>query len=134
MRQDIEEMRASVVPVIDSVRELLNKTGPKIEATAADLAAVSHNLRRQTADIQTAANGIIERVQSQSMRMDSMLTSIFDALDRATGFMSDAVSKPMRQVAGLLASAKAVVESLRGDAPGTHVPGDPVRGDKDMFV
>jgi hypothetical protein len=40
MRQDIEDLRASVVPVVDYVRELLVQTGPKIEATVTDLAAV----------------------------------------------------------------------------------------------
>ncbi len=122
------------MPVIDNVRELLVHTGPKVETAAADIAAMSHNLRRQTADIQTAANGILDRVNNQSLRMDAMLTRIFDSIDRATGFMSETVTKPMRQLAGLLASAKAVVESLRSDGPGTRAPGDLHRGDKDMFV
>jgi ABC-type transporter Mla subunit MlaD len=125
---------AQAVPVIDNVRTLLASTSPKIEAAAADLAAVSHNLRRQTADVQVAANGILERVKSQSARLDSMLTRIFDALDHATGFMTSTVSRPMRQLAGLLASAKAVVESLRNGAPGTRAPGDQPGGDKDMYV
>jgi len=134
VRKDVEELRSTVVPVIDNVRTLLASTSPKIEAAAADLAAVSHNLRRQTADVQVAANGILERVKSQSARLDSMLTRIFDALDHATGFMTSTVSRPMRQLAGLLASAKAVVESLRNDAPGTHAHGDQPGGDKDMYV
>ncbi len=134
IREDIDELRSSVLPVIDNFRELLANTRPKIEAAAVDLAAVSHNLRRQTADVQEAANGVLERVRNQSIRMDSMLTGMFDAIDRATGFMADTVSKPMRQLAGLLASAKAVVESLRSDAPGTHVPGDQPGGNKDMYV
>jgi uncharacterized protein YoxC len=134
MRKDIEEFKSSVLPVIDNVRELLVHTAPKIETAANDIAAMSHNLRRQTADIQVAANGIVERIQSQSARLDSMLTNVFDGIDRASGFMSSTVTKPMRQLAGLLASAKAVVESLRSDAPGTQAPGDPSRGDQDMFV
>jgi hypothetical protein len=124
MRQDIEELRTTVVPVIDNVRELLANTGPKIEAAAVDIAAVSHNLRRQTADVQVAANGIMDRITAQSIRMDSMLSSIFDGVDRATGFMTDSVAKPMRQVAGLLASAKAVIESLRSDYPQPQPPSD----------
>ena len=134
MRQDIEELRSSVVPVIDSVRELLAHTGPKIEAAATDLAAMSYNLRRQTADVQAAADGILERIKSQSLRMDSMFTRVLDGVDRASGFMTDTVAKPMRQLAGLLASAKAVVESLRHDGPHARVSGDQARGDKDMFV
>jgi hypothetical protein len=66
--------------------------------------------------------------------MDSMLTNTFNAVDRAAGFMSDTVSKPMRQLSGILASAKAVVESLRSGVPEPLPPGDPARGDKDMFV
>jgi len=134
MREDIEDLRSSVVPVIDNVKELLAKTAPKIENAAVDLAAVSHNLRRQTADIQSAAEKVIDRVLSQTARMDSMLTNTFDAVDRAAGFMSDTVSKPMRQLSGILASAKAVVESLRSGVPETLPPGDQARGDKDMFV
>jgi hypothetical protein len=134
MRQDIDEVRSSLVPVIENVRGLLSRTGPKIEAAAADIAAVSHDLRKQSADVRQAASVILERVNKQSLRMDSMLTSVFDAVDRATGFMSDAVSKPMRQLAGLLASAKAVIESLRNEAPGAHDHSGQTHGDKDMFV
>jgi molybdopterin converting factor small subunit len=132
MRQDIEELRTTVVPVIDNLRDLLVHTGPKIEAAAVDIAAMSHNMRRQTADIQVAANGILDRINKQSLRMDSMLTSIFDGVDRATGLMSDTVTKPMRQVAGLLASAKAVIESLRSDYPPAQASSDQNPGDKDF--
>jgi uncharacterized protein YoxC len=141
MSEEIADLRTTVVhvidkvePVIENVRELLVHTAPKIEAAAIDLAAMSQNLRKQTTDVQTAANEILERLRRQSARVDTMITSIFDVVDRAASFMSDAVSKPMRQLAGLLASAKAVVETLRATAPVHHVSGDEPRGDKDMFV
>jgi hypothetical protein len=133
MRQDIEELRTTVVPVIEKVRELLAHTGPKIEAAATDIAAMSQNLRKQTADVQVAANGILERITAQSVRIDTMLTKIFDGVDRASGFMTDTVSKPMRQVSGLLASVKAIVESLRGDYPHAQSPDDQSRGDRDFL-
>jgi methyl-accepting chemotaxis protein len=129
IREDVENLRSSIVPVVDSVRELLVRTTPKVEATAADLSAVAHNLRRQTADVQTAANDIIERVRHQTVRIDEMMTSIFDALDRATWFMTDTVSKPMRQIAGILASAKAIVETLRTDAPAAQAADNEPKGD-----
>jgi phage-related protein len=131
MRKDVEELRTTVVPVIENIREFLVHTGPKIEAAAVDIAAMSHNLRRQTADVQVAANGILDRINKQSIRVDSMLSSIFDGVERASGFMSETVSKPMRQVAGLLASAKAVVESLRSDNAPPPPSNDPY-GDNDF--
>lgn len=134
MREDVEELRTSILPVIENVHELLVQTAPKIEAAAVDLAAMSHNLRKQTADVQVAATGVIERIQHQSVRIDAMFTQVLDAVDRATGFMTDTVSKPIRQLAGLLASAKAVVETLRSDTPAVHPTAGEPRDDKDMFV
>lgn len=134
IRQDVEELRTSVLPVIENVKELLVQTAPKIEAAAVDLVAMSHNLRKQTADVQVAANGVIERIQHQSLRVDAMLTRVLDAVDRTTGFMTDTVTKPMRQIAGLLASVKAIVETLRSDSPAEHAAEDEPRGEKDMFV
>jgi septal ring factor EnvC (AmiA/AmiB activator) len=133
MREDIEQLRTTVLPVLENVRDLLVKNGPKIEAATTDFAAMSHNLCRQTADIQVAGREIFERLQKQSQRVDAMLTKVLDAVDRTGGFMTDTVTKPMRQISGLLASAKAVIESLRSD-PSTHAVGEKARGDKDMFV
>jgi ABC-type transporter Mla subunit MlaD len=141
MLEEVQDLRSSVVrvvdrvePVVENVRELLAHTGPRIEAAAADLAVMSKNLRSQTNDIQTAATEFIERFRRQSARVDLMINNIFDVVDRAGSFMSDAVSKPMRQLAGILASAKAVVETLRTGAPEPPAPADHPLGDKDMFV
>jgi ABC-type transporter Mla subunit MlaD len=131
MRKDIEELRTSVVPVIESARELLAHTGPKIEAAIIDAAAIAHNLRRQTVDVQAAANEIIERMRRQSARADGMLTNLMDGVDKTAGFMTESVSKPMKQISGLLASAKAVIESLRTPMNEQPTQGSLPRGDRD---
>ncbi len=128
-REDVESLRLSIASVVDNVHELLVRAAPKVESMTVDLAAMSHNLRRQTADVQTAADEILERIRRQSARIDQMLTNIFDALDRTTGFMTETVSKPMRQISGILASAKAVVEALRTDAHAAHANDGQTRGD-----
>jgi hypothetical protein len=51
--------------------------------------------------------------------MDTMMTKTLDTVDRAASFMTDTVSKPMRQLSAVMASAKAIVETLRtGPADG----------------
>ena len=131
MREEIQRLRISMMgmiekaePVLDGARQLLTHTSPKIESAVTDLAALSANLRRQSNDVQTAANEIIERFRRQTARVDSKLTNIFDVLDRASNVMTEAVSKPMRQVAGILASAKAVMETLRNGAHESHLHAD----------
>lgn len=111
--EEIQDLRSSITPVVDKTRDLLTRVAPKVEETTADLAALTHTLRAQAADMQTAADEIIGRIRRQTSRVDTMLSSVLDAVDRAGVFMADTITKPMRQLSAFLASAKAVVESLR---------------------
>jgi uncharacterized protein YoxC len=135
MKEEIEDLRSSVMPIITNTRELFVRVAPRIEETAADLAAVAHGLRTQTADVQSSATEILERLGRQTARLDAMISSVFDTVDQASGLVTVAVAKPMRQLSGILAAAKAIIESLRNSAaePRHHAPAPPPLGDKDMF-
>jgi len=141
MNQKIEALQASVTPLIESVtpivvtsRDLITKLAPRIDAASEDLAAMTRSLRAQTADLQSAADEVVARAKSQAGRLDSILTNVFDAMDRAGGFMADCINKPMRQLSAVLASVKAVVESLRTSAPAPRSQSNHAPGDNDMFV
>lgn len=124
VREEFEHYRSSVTPVILKTRELVQNVAPKIEASADELAALSKSLRAQTSDISAAASDIVARAQHQVGRVDSMLTTVFNRVERAGAFMSDAVAKPMRQFSGVIASVKAVVETLRS-SEAAHRPHQP---------
>ena len=134
IRQEIEEVRSAVMPVIENSRNLLARVAPKIEQTTSDLAVLTRALRDQTADVQAAADEIIGRAQHQARRVDGMLSNVLDAVDRAGSFMADTVAKPMRQLSAFLASAKAVVESLRSTQAASRADANRASGDNDMFV
>ena len=118
--EEMEEYRSSIIPVIDKIRpivdktkEMVDKAAPKVDEITTHLTAVSKSLREQTITIQGATEDIIGRTRNQAGRVDGILTSVFNGLEKAGTVMSDAVSKPMRQISGILASVKAAVESLR---------------------
>lgn len=120
MHQEMEQFRSSVTPIVLKTREVVQNVAPKIEEAADQLNAIAKTLRVQTADIQTAADDIIDRTRHQVGRVDHMLTAIFDRVEKAGSFMSDTVARPMRQFSGLIASVKAVVETLRDPEAGHH--------------
>jgi methyl-accepting chemotaxis protein len=143
--EQVEDLRASVMPILDTTRNLINRVAPKIEDATADLAEITHGLRAQTAQMESAATEIVDRVRRQTNRLDKMFTGVLDSVDKAGAFVADAVSKPVRQISGLLASLKAIVESLRTSAAAPAVPhethshreysqSDRTRSDTDMFV
>ena len=125
LQDDLDETRAKlsgvmdkVQPILESTHEFLARTTPKIEAVVADVAVVTQKLRAESNDVQIAATELIERTRRQGARIDSMMTRTFDAVERTAGFMTDSVAKPMRQLSAVLASAKAVVETLRTPTDG----------------
>lgn len=136
---EIEEIKSTVMPVVASTREMVECTRgmvtrltPKVEAAVTDLSEVARSLRTQTEDVQVSVEQLLERVRKQSGRIDTMFSSTLDAVDKASTFVASTVAKPVRQLAGLLAGLKAVVESLRASDPAYREP--TLHDDKDMFV
>jgi uncharacterized protein YoxC len=131
--EQVEDMRSSVMPILETTRNLIIRVAPKIEDATTDLAEIAHGLRVQSAQMESAATEIVDRVRRQTGRLDKMFSGVLDGVDRAGAFVADAVSKPVRQISGLLASLRAIVESLRASAAPepkqTHSAAD-----KDMFV
>ncbi len=125
LREELSEYRSSILPVIASIKPIVTRTSdlverlaPKLEDAAGELVEITRTLRAQTADIQRAADDIIARTQRQAGRVDGMLTTVFDGVERAGTFVAESVQKPMRQLSGVIASVKAVVDTLRSsDAP-----------------
>ncbi len=131
IKEELEDLRSAAMPVIYNTRDLFTRLAPIVEDTVGDLSEIAHGLRVQTAEMQSSASEIVEKVRQQTTRLDAMFTSVLDAVDRAGGFVAEAVSKPVRQLSALAASIKAIVESLR--VPGEHPRHPQSRDDKDTF-
>ena len=110
----------------------MGRVGPKLDSVATDVTELVHGLRAQSMELEVSATEILEKVRRQTSRMDAMLTGVLDSIDRAGGFVTHAVSVPLRQMSALAAAAKAIFGTLRTGTPAaahTHSAAD-----KDMFV
>ncbi len=142
IRDEAANLRAAVMPVIYDTQEILassrvalvnsqelfansqkflieaqgflTRVSPKIESTAGNVAEITGVLRTQATEMHASTLEIMEQVRKQSDRIDGMVSSFLDAVDRAGGYVTDVVSKPVRQISGILRAGKAIVESLRG--------------------
>jgi hypothetical protein len=89
-------------------------------------------LRQQGAEVQATVGDILDRVQRQSSRVDTMFTSVVDGVEHASNVVADRVSKPVRQASAIVAAAKAFLNVMTSG----RRPSRPVRiaTDQDMFV
>jgi uncharacterized protein YoxC len=146
LKQDFEDMRSSAMPILDNTREILVRLSaltpkvealiPKVESTVTDAADLARRYRAQMVDVEATMEDILGRVRKQTIRVDGMFSDTMDTVERASVFVTETVSRPARQLSGLLAGLKAIVESLRTSGPaangayreqGSH-------DDTDMFV
>jgi methyl-accepting chemotaxis protein len=134
LRDDFDEFRTSVLPFVTEARDVFTRVAPKIEQTTADVAALTQTLREQSEELKVASTEILEKARRQASRLDAMTTSVLNAADRVGTAVNDAVNRPVRQLSAILASIRAIVDTLRTSEPkvrsrANHPPGDP-----DMFV
>jgi hypothetical protein len=120
----VDEMRVTVVPLLDRSRELLEATHnliarvePRIDAAATDLAHITRAARSQVTQFESTANEIQDRVYHQVARIDRMATVVLDGVDRAGQAVASAVRGPARRVSGAFAAIKAFVETFGKASP-----------------
>lgn len=118
-----EEFRTLATPVLQHTRELLEasknllaRLEPRLDAAASDLAEIAQVAREETHKIQASADEISERIRKQAERMDTMTTTALNGVDHVSHFLDAAVNVPVRQVSGVLAAVKAIVDALRSPA------------------
>ena len=116
VQTEIADLRSAVVPLLRTSQDFVTRVAPKIEMTTTDVAVMVHGLRVRTSEMEVSTAEILDRVQRQTARIDTMLTGILDALERAGAIVGVAVDKPVRQLVGVMAAIRAVVETLRKPA------------------
>ncbi|WP_263353963.1 hypothetical protein [Acidicapsa acidisoli] len=115
--QTAEDLKATVLPMVHSTRELVERISPQIITVSADLAELTASLKKETRGVSFSAAEIMQRVSRQTERLDEMLTNGLNAVDRAGAVVEATVAAPVRQVNGVLAAIKAVIETYRSDVP-----------------
>jgi len=111
------ETLTSTQELVTNTQGLLARVSPLVEAATSDLAEITHGLRAQTAQLQSSSQDIVNKLHKQSDRVDHMISGFLDTVDRAGGFVTNVVSKPVQQISNLLGAVKAIVESLRTPPP-----------------
>ena len=112
-----DDFKATVMPTIHSTRDLIERVSPQIVTISKGLAELTELLRKESRGVSVSASEIVERVNRQTKRLDGMLTNGLDAVERAGEVVETAVAAPIRQVNGIVAAVKAMVETYLSDTP-----------------
>jgi ABC-type transporter Mla subunit MlaD len=120
VKEDIDDLHATIIPVVESTRTVIARLAPKVEAATTDVMEIVRILREKSDELDESVSEILERLHRQSARLDGMLSGALDTVDRAGEYVAEAVSGPVRQISAVLASIKAIVGALRAPSPATR--------------
>ena len=109
-----DEVRTQALPLIASTRSLIEDISPKLKVAVSNLAEVSHTLRHQADHVNETVEDLLDKTEAQISRVDAIVTGALDAVDHATQVMENAVSTPVRRVAGVINGIKTGVKVLVG--------------------
>ena len=132
IKEELEVLRSSVLPALKNTSEVLARVSPKLESTITDVSELARMMRKQATEAEVSVEQLLETVRKQTGRIDGMMTSALDAIDKASAFATKAVGKPARQISGLLAGIRAAIETLTSSTGRPHQSQS--ADDKDMFI
>jgi phage-related minor tail protein len=111
------DVKATVIPMVHSTRELLERISPQIMTISSGLAELTELVHKETKGARISVSEITERVNAQVKRIDGMLTVALDTVEKTAGAIEHSVAAPVRQVNGVVAAFKAIVDTYRSSAP-----------------
>jgi len=127
--QSTEDLKATVLPLVHSTRETMERLSPSVMTISTGIAELTEMLHKETKDVRVSVSEIMQRVNHQTERLDAMLTTGLDTVERAGAVIESAVALPVRQANGIVAAIKAVIETYRNTKPSHSVrypdPEDP---------
>jgi len=112
-----EDFKSTVLPMVISTRELVERVTPQIITVSAGLAELTDLLKRESRGVSISASEIMQRVNRQSERLDAMLTTGLDSMERAGALVETAIAAPVRQVNGIVAAIKAIISTYQSTDP-----------------
>lgn len=112
-----EDFKTTVLPMVHSTKELIDRITPQVMTISAGLADLTNLLKKESKGVSASASEIMERVNRQTVRLDGMLTNGLNAVEKAGVVVESAVAAPVRQVNGIMAAIRAAIESYKSDTP-----------------
>ncbi len=95
-------VQAKVLPVLENVKQFVEKARPKIDQIVENATSISTTARSGAERVGATVNDAVDRVRLQVIRGDEMLTRTIDRVEETTEKVQHTVMSPVRQVSGIV--------------------------------
>ncbi|HEV2276154.1 MAG TPA: hypothetical protein VGR96_18420 [Acidobacteriaceae bacterium] len=113
----VEELRAHILPTINSSRAVIEDLAPKLKVVSGNLVETSDRLRGMAVEVSGVVGDVAQRTRAQAAHVDSMVEGTLDQLAHATQSIQHGIAVPVRQVAGVVNGVRAALNVMLAKQP-----------------
>jgi ElaB/YqjD/DUF883 family membrane-anchored ribosome-binding protein len=110
----VEELRASLTPILATTRQVLEDSAPKIKNITANLEHGSEVLRDQSDNLQAAMNDVVSRSRRHVEHADMIVAEALDTVDQTRASVSHLLAQPLKWATAITNGLRAGLENYMG--------------------
>lgn len=119
-------------PILRNVAEVTYTVRENSRLIFDDLTALSQDARRQMDKFDRLTDEVADRLRTQILRLDELMTLALDNLEKAGSSVKETVEGPMREAAAVIQGVKAALEFISARRSRSRSSGRP--GDEQLFI
>ncbi|WP_124847184.1 hypothetical protein [Acidipila sp. EB88] len=108
----VEDVRPKVSSIATSVSGIMSDAKPKISTITGHIVDITGTVRDQTVHVNTTVDDVVDKTKAQAAKVDDMVSAVLGSIAHAGTAVQAGVTKPVRQVGGVLSGIANVVETL----------------------
>lgn len=115
IHQAIHEMQRKVDPLIFRFSRIVETSEEKISSIVSDAAEMTHLARGQAQKIDRVVTESLDRMRSQIIRADAIITGTLEAVEDAGLRLRRTVFGPLQQASAVLKGIRTGIDFIRGE-------------------
>lgn len=119
-----KEVHERTAPMIDKTSALISELGPRVQSISVNAEHITSAVRAKVDEVGDTVSQLNRtaldansRARSHMARADSIVSDALQATDEISHTITDSIRAPVRQIAGVLAGVKAMIDKLIEKSP-----------------
>jgi hypothetical protein len=134
MQRFSNDLETRLTPILTRVQIFIEDAQPKLSEMIADAAHVVYLARGQAQKVDRVFTEASDRLRSQLIRADHILTGALEALEDAGAKLGTGVWRPVQKMSALMQGIRVGIDMLRSRRRTNRHPEEPVEREEELFI
>lgn len=90
------------LPLLDSAKEILDDSGPRLKEISGNLAEITSRMRGQAERMDSTFADLIDRTHLQVIRVDELVSRTLDKVEETSEMVQSTVTTPVKQLSAIM--------------------------------